>query len=395
MQKKTTTKKISPKKNTAFLSFATEDAQLVECLKEVFNALGHTVFFSKTDIGEAGSPEWRKEIIKQIKRSSTFIPIYTRYSIQRPWVLYESGVADSSGLARARFPVRVSSVSISEIAENPRAGSDPLVYDLFLETSVRNFFRCVCGHHRKTTGLETARNIDDAKLHTDDPVNKVINELVKKIVNLSKTRWAFVAGNTPTNLDQLKKDVPWALSKEQYEAKLKDFVIALTETLIEEGFSVSACPQVESVGMHVIATAAHKVSANSLGECVDYRLGGIHPVDQFLRAKNLQLSDSAIKHWREHIKDFRKYYLRDQEWLVLLGGNEGTREEADAAKECGVKVMPVPCFGGTAKNIWEEAAPKKMKHQCGSCVVNGDANRECIKEIVRYMKEKAGSDENA
>ena len=90
--------------------------------------------------------------------------------------------------------------------------------------------------------------------------------------------------------------------------------------------------------------------------------------------------------------EFRKSYLRDQEWLLTIGGSEGTMEEYTAAKDCKVKVLPIPCFGGSSLDNW-----KKIKAAtgcpCKGCQHNPKACMDtCIKEIVSYLKQPATDD---
>lgn len=363
------------KKYTAFLSFADPDRDLAESLHTLFLHLDHQTYFAPRVLLKTGSPEWRSEIIKGVHSSCCFVPILTRHSIQRPWVLYESGIADSFNLKR--YPARVSSVSISDIEYLPSPGV--LVFDLFVKESLIQFVASVCMSRRDQTRPDVTARVREAVMSAPD--------LVKKIINLSKTRWVFIAGNSPNVEKQLRAQVPWFTSKPLYEARLKDFVTILTETLLDNGFSISACPQVPSVGLNVINTAAHYIASRSYTEPLDYRISGIYPIDRDTRASNL--SEMAKKQWLSHIMVFRQSYLQDQEWLILIGGNAGTREEYLAAKQCKVKIVPIPCFGGSAQALWDQEVPDK-KNPCKSCTTkDGSCGKKCIDDIIRFIKEKA------
>jgi hypothetical protein len=364
------------KTNTTFLSFADPDRELAKQLSQLFDLMGEYAYFAAEDLGRAGTPGWRKEIIKQIKNSGSFLPIYTRHSIGRPWVLFESGVADSFGLKR--FPARVSSVSPEEIDYLPSGSA--FYYDLSTETGVIDLITNVC----KKKGGDNAEIT--AKVRRECQRN---SEFVKRIIVMAKTRWAFIAGNIPRGIEQPESEVKWYTTQADYEAKLREFCESLTESLLNNGFSIAACPQVRSVGMPVTRKALSCLDAKEDSESVKFRISGIFPIDR--EARELTLSETAKKKWLDHIVAFRKTYLADQEWLILVGVNEGTLEEFEVASQCNVKICAVPCFGGTAKkifdrrNIWKAEPCTKCTNRDGHC------NLETIAKMVVCLKTQGGS----
>jgi hypothetical protein len=354
----------------AFLSFADPDRELVEAIHDLFSLMDVNTFFAPKALPEAGSPAWRNAIIKGIHQSRYFIPIYSRHSINRPWVLYESGLADSIGLPR--FPARVAGVDISEIEYLPNPGAQ--VYSLFDKKSLVDLIVNICA----TKGSNKSEIA--AKAHN------VVNtsEFTGRIINLSKIRWVFIAGNVPNDETILRSQVPHFTSMQDYTTRLETFVDKLTEHLLGAGFSVAACLQVPSVGFQVIKSAANLLETKKYTQHVDYRISGTYPIDR--DARQASLSVTAKQKWLSHIMDFRKSYLKDQEWLLTIGGSQGTMEEYMAARQCRVKVLSVPCFGGSSHNIWEtnEAARggpcKECQHNTGTCT------DDRIKEIVSYLK---------
>ena len=328
------------------------------------------MFFSIQELPKARTREWRSKIIEAIRHSACFVPIYTRHSLRREWVLYESGIADACKLHR--LPARVASVSPSEIADLPSPGA--YVYDLSEKDLLARLIINVCIHDGEDEGIITPK------------VYNVVQEspLAERICQLSRTRWVFVAGNYPENAALPNSGLNWFTTRQEYLDRLKRFCEMLTEILFDKGFSVSASPQVEAVGMHVITKAVDYLDNVKHLPHVDFAIGGIHPIDR--EARKSSLSETARRKWLDHIMEFRKSYLSNQEWLVLIGGNEGTNEEYDAAKKSKVKIMPIPCFGGTAAIIYSRAS-EDITGPCVHCAKrNGLCETREIEQIVLALK---------
>lgn len=359
------------KKNIAFLSFADPDRDLAKSISQLFWQLGESAYFAPVDLPKSGSPKWRDAIISAIKSSNSFVPIYTRHSLRRPWVLYESGVADSVGLPR--FAARVSSVSPSDIDYLP-SGS-VLYYDLSNEDSLADFI----------TNVYLSKTGERAEVSAR--VNRAIKNsrsIVQRILTLAKTRWVFIAGNTPKNLSQQEPALTWYKTQAQYRFRLWDFVEVLTEALLKNGFSITSCPQVPDVGMRVTEKALSCLDSKQYPNPVNFKISGIYPIDR--EAREITLSKTAKKKWMDHILEFRRSYLADQEWLLVIGGNVGTSEEHAAALDCGVKVFPVPCFGGTATHIYS-SAKSHLLEPCKSCSKkDGSCGAEEINQLIESLK---------
>lgn len=361
------------KTNTAFLSFASPDEKLAEALDKLLSLVGEHAYYAPNDLGEAGTPKWREEIKAQIKDSHSIVPIYTRNSIGRPWVLYESGIADAYGLER--FPAHVSSVSIEEIDYLPSERGT--YFDLSDKDGVERLLMSVCL-------VKGGDRIDIAA-----KVGKVCRKnerLVKQIVKLAKKRWGFIAGSAARDEDQLRADIRWYTTQDDYLNRLKVFCELLTHTLLNNGFSITACPQVKDVGQHVTEKALGSIAAKDCDDDAEFRIGGIYPIDR--AARDMTLSEPAKREWLNHILDFRGTYLKDQEWLVLVGGNEGTQDEFEAATKYRVKTYAVPCFGGTAMRVFEQGL--RGFRQIGPCAGcpnrDGNCGKDGIDKVVDCLK---------
>jgi len=360
------------KKYVAFLSFAHPDKELVTCLRNLFRQLNKDAFFSPQSLQElpkTKTKEWRRKIIDAVRDSVCFVPIYTRHSLRREWVLYESGAADA--YKKQRFPARSASVSPSEIEDLP-SPSD-FVYDLSDKNQLAQLITNVCVHDGDDEGMIRPR------VHNLVLTSPLADELCK----LARTRWVFVAGNYPDNAALPTSGINWFTNRADYLERLKRFCGMLTEALLERGFSICACPQVDAVGMHVTAQAVAHLDNIHHPSHVEFAIGGIYPIDR--EARKTELSETARRKWRDHIMEFRKSYLANQEWLILIGGNEGTKEEHDAAKETKVKVMTIPCFGGMAASLHAKATDS-VKGPCGHCIKrNGQCEVKDIQQIVTVL----------
>jgi hypothetical protein len=347
-------------KFVAFLSYADPDRSLVQCLAELFQKLGERVFFATKNLSESGSPKWREEIAAAVRDSACLVHISTRHSLRRPWVLYESGIADAYGVTRVC--ARVSNVVIRGMIELP--GPEAYVYNLFETEHLKNLVVKVIhvaqGGDRDKVEHRVAQAFGEIR---------AVKNTVKRICCLARTRWAFIAGNLPRGA---RRDMGGAL---------KAFVRELANALLNSGLNIVSCPQVKPVGL-VAARLAVDWGLRPDCDRETYRLGGIYPVDRMARTQDV--SDEARKKWLEHLMTFRRSYLEDVEWLIVVGGNEGTFEEYEAASNLGgIRVVAIPCFGGAAAKIAQKnrrsVAPncRDCKGRRGSCTA--------VSEIVTFM----------
>lgn len=370
----------------AFLSFSEPDEPLARAIQHLFLQLGddYDCFFAPVKLYQSQNPNWPDDIIKGIRASHCFVPIYTHHSLRRPWVLYESGVADS--LKLPRYPVRVSNVSVDDINSKVPSRTRAQVFAIYEKDKLIEFATNVCLSSLPKLMQKKMRDLQK------DRVRSLVarSKDARQILRLARQRWVFIAGNTPRDQYKRTHAIKWARSdKRLYDRRLKSFAKKLTVALLEQGFSISSCPQVEPVGKIVCAEAANWLAGakSKTLSFSDYRIGGIYPIDR--HARESKLPRPAQKVWLDRLMDFRRSYLTDQEWLLLIGGSEGTEEEHKAAKKVDtLKIYAVPCFGGAAMKIWDKM-PFKHKGPCLTCKTrNGNCNLQKLHDLVRYIKEK-------
>lgn len=342
-----------------FISFAEPDKELAENIHFLFKELGYKTFFSKKQLTEVGGTEWRKEVINGIKNSTCIIPICTQKSINRKWVLFELGAAEALGLDR--FPARVAGVKIDEMN---LPGVDVTVYDLYNKEQLTQFLVNICEKDNKYKSKNELVSFIETQV--------LINPRIENIITQSKKRWIFIAGND---------------AKSDDTERLKMFLENLSVALLKKGFSISSCPQVESVGKVVAQKTTDWIVENSDDSSSEFKIGGIYPIDRETR-KSKSLSTRLQDQWLQHLLAFRKSYLIDQEWLILIGGHEGTFEEYNAAHDLNVKKYLIPCFGGTAEELWISKKSERMG-PCNDCNYKSKKcdTKEISEKIAEYLSE--------
>jgi hypothetical protein len=367
----------SPREFAAFISFAEPDRPLAEMLQRVLSHAGLPSYYAPKVVPANTPARWQRRILDDgIRKSDSFVLICTKESLSRSWVLFEAGAA--AALGGNCYCTMVQSVSDADIRSMP----DPLDlyhYKLYNSKELQDLLRHVAKDHLGESCQEMVQKIDDmfASQH----------HLLGGLMSLAARRWVFIAGNVPRKRP--------AISRKR-KVYMRAFVKNFTECLMKSGFSIAACPQVRPVGKVALNTAEVFVASLAKREPfgsgrVDYEIGGLYPVDRMLRPKGLK-STRAESKWQEHLMRFRKSYLEKQEWLVLIGGSEGTREEYQAIeainneRRAKVKTYPIPCFGGSAAAIFRELVRAGTDY-LKPCIGCRPQNGKCpyLQDIVETM----------
>lgn len=86
-------------KALVFISHDTRDAELAEAFSKLLSSVSAGVLKSfrssdkKGNQGIAYGVEWYPEIMKKLNDASDVVALLTKHSVDRPWILYEAGVA--------------------------------------------------------------------------------------------------------------------------------------------------------------------------------------------------------------------------------------------------------------------------------------------------------------
>ena len=93
------TKSSRSSKPLVFISHDTRDAELAEAFSKLLSSVSAGVLKSfrssdkKGNQGIAYGVEWYPEIMKKLSDASDVVALLTKHSVDRPWILYEAGVA--------------------------------------------------------------------------------------------------------------------------------------------------------------------------------------------------------------------------------------------------------------------------------------------------------------
>jgi len=355
---------MSTKKNIAFISYSRKDKELANDIRHLleqtidhFN-LSDKVFMDK-DLYNYDE-KWRKGIIKGLEESHCIIPIFTTNSInQSSWISFELGASEVYNIPK--FPIVTAGVDVRDIP-----CCDSQAYCLINVENVYNFVRKI---------LELKNSLLNEKKLEDYIFD---NSCVKRIIKKSRERWVYIIGSKPEFNDEQDKEKLW-------EKKVDSFLTKLTHKLFEKGYSLTSFPIVKHVGEVVIRETAYK------NKVKNYKIAGLYSIDKELRNLS-QRYDIDESNWKDILSNFRKTYLDDKEFIIIIGGKEGTREEYSAAKSMNInnKFIPLPCFYGFGEKLWtDEYTPNPQEsflnyRTCNNCNSTDSCNK--IEEIVALLK---------
>ena len=355
--------------HAAFISYSHEDEQLAQTLKNLIDicmkALSYhfDAYLAAGELSKSGSQSDREDISEALAESLAFVPVLTRNSIHRPWVLYEAGIARGVGIPS--HPVRTAAIGTVQLTPMLRG---EYVYDLTKPEEIRELLG-VLGRacHKQARPGEELLPSDEAMI--DGTIAYALSEaehakLLTDVTSLAARRSVFIAGST-RGLPQKELSFKSYLkprrtpAREYPNAACAIIARQLTRALIGGGFTVGSCPEVDRVGAAVALEAANYAQEtdeeNVRALSAYYRIGGIwwrEPkwVTHYVRDPSL---------WEDVFKAFRISYLRDYDLLLLLGGSMGTYQEYEAANDPGlpIAITSIPFLGGTGRSIWSSLTP--------------------------------------
>ncbi len=334
---------MNSKEYAAFLSFADPDRDLVTCMFELLREVGLEAYFAPKNLPKSGSQPWKDAILQAIRNSACFVPILTRNSLHRPWVLYESGAADVTGIPH--LPAKTGGTSYADVQSIP--GPDVFIYDLSQLESLTNLVLTI---YEKMRG-RTSREENEQLVR-----NRIMNsETAKNLMAKAAIRWVFIAGSVPQDEKYLNQMTIEGRPDVKGVAVLEEIVADVTQALLDAGFYIASCSEVPSVGSIVARQVTRWMCDKGPADIERYRIAGLYPIDRQTRERDL--TQHERDQWRTLFMEFRKSYLKDKEWLLVLGGNEGCNEEVLAAQDQSVALCTIPAIGGTGRGAWEAQPP--------------------------------------
>lgn len=343
-------------KKTIFLSHSTKDNILANALYTLFytfikdNDLEYDIFYapeSLTDFDKY-SRKWKDGITTAVKNCSVFVVLWTPNSIENRWVNYEVGIAQATG--KTIISIGVNGINFNLIIPNE-------IQILFLN-SPKNIKRVLSNLFKIRMSLISSWATKDGY------------ELIENVSNLSRTQCVFFAGSIQEgNSDELEK-----------------FVTQLSDKLLNAGFKLASYPTVPHIG-EIVAQRAIDCDVNK------YEIAGLYKFDDDISLFTNKWGGN-LNDWNATIDSFREIYLQNKDCMIIIGGGKYTKSEYKVARHITkLQIFPIPCFGGTGKEIYEKISQQEwfsmFKHPCANCNMIRE-NGECphLNEFVKRLEER-------
>lgn len=347
---------MNERKKTIFLSHSTKDEALACALYTLFNTfirdneLEYDVFYSPESLTdfEKYSQKWKEGITEAVKKCSIFVVLWTPNSIENRWVNYEIGVAKAT--EKPMFAIGVNGINFDLIIPNE-------IQTLFLNNPI---------HIKKV--LYNLFKIKMSFISTW--ATKTGYELIDNVSHLARTQCVFFAGSIQDgNSDELET-----------------FVIQLSDKLLNAGFKLASYPTVPHIG-EIVAQRAIDSDVNK------YEIAGLYKFDDDINLFTNKWGGN-LDDWNTTIDSFREIYLQNKDCMIIIGGGKYTKSEYKVAKHITkLQIFPIPCFGGTGKEIYEKISQQDwfttFKHPCANCDM-ARKNGKCphVDEFVKRFEER-------
>jgi len=356
-------------KYAAFLSYAEPDGELVGIISDFLSEiLDVPTFYAASNLAR-GSEDWITEIVAGIGNSSVFVPILTRSSVSRPWVLYECGVADALKIPFCR--VKTANVSHEKI-KILCPGKDRYTHDVSTINGLVAFVAQICAHW------------PDTQAKSERSIERMVKDCrtTNSILRLARARSVFIAGSLS------KRESPYGPPKLEGkpdlcpEEVLRAATSDISKALLSAGFMICACPDVSAVGRTIAETVENWTEEHKDTCWQDiFRIGGQLEIPAETPCSSLRTM------LQQAFREARRDYLKDQECIVLLGGNQRTRIEYEVARELGtLKICPVPMFGGVGFDVCNDKGLQRSWPLTAEELV---WTSQACQRIVDYIKAEA------
>lgn len=166
----------SVKSPLIFVSHDTRDAQLAEAFSKLLSSVSAGVLKSFRSSDQKGSQgieygvEWYPELMKRLDTASDVVCLLTERSIDRPWILYEAGVA------KGKLGTPVSGVALG--IPLTRANSGPFAQFQNLEDTVDSLTKLVAQLVRRIPGSDPDQDAIRMQVET---FKKTVDPLLNKV----------------------------------------------------------------------------------------------------------------------------------------------------------------------------------------------------------------------
>lgn len=381
---------VDPNKYTIFISHSSEDEDkalhiydflIFIIQKFIQNGPGNNLFTSNTKYEVFFSPislqnikstskEWNNGLISALEKTDCFISFVTPNTIYSKWANYEYGFISS----RKPMP------NIILLNNNEKVDLDRAIIGKIQKTHI--------GRMERTENKEYVLPINDIidfilEVFKDNRKKGVRKDKLKEelydwcqkhcikisdtddfasspfhsFVYCFNTRLVYIVGNRP-QVSNDESSYQWS------SCDISNFVDVITRKITGKHIHVASSPKVMDVG-EVVANAA----INSEDGYKAYDIIGLYKTEHAL-PESRGLDDTHKEIWRNVITKHRKEYLKRVDCYIIIGGNANTIDEYNAAIDYPhILIMPLPCFGGTSRRIFNEniESLSKNKFPCCNC----------------------------
>lgn len=301
---------------------------------------------------------WKKDFEENLKKSSQLVVLVTPNSLHSVWVTYEIGYAIARGIAIT--PVVIRGATPEKFLLNERSAQK-----MEREEDVTQLLSLIF--------KDIARN-DVARADLIRPWCNINKKKVKELLVSCEERCVYFVGSIPSKKTGNRT---W---KQKFVSK---FLSNLTTSLLEKGFKVSSFPAVDEVGKIVWKTAMDDKKNMKM-----YEISGLYGFDEVPKDDDGTPFNIDRSTWKETLNGFRELYLKNKSSMIIMGGNDHTKDEYNVATKIdNLEIFPIPCMGGSGEEIFQEKTRdniwlKQFDHPCLNC----EGNIEKCERIPQFVK---------
>lgn len=366
-----------------FISHSQRDKDIAIKFQTLFEEFGE-YWMPQTDVeiflssnfsnDQRKTDEWKTNFEKHLDESSIFVVLVSPKSLNSRWVLYETGYVSAKNASREssdRNKIKIFQIGIGGVS--PEAC---LLNDIYME-SIEGY----------ESIIKICKDIFGVTEKLAKGWYKGNRESIEELLMLCTERCVYFVGSKPKNESN---------KGEWKQSFVDNFLKNLTTKLLEpkdeelkKQFKVASFPSVDEVGKKVFITA---IATNHSDK---YEVAGLYGFDKKPNDKDLKKLDERT--WKETLNKYRELYLKNKSSMIIIGGNEHTKDEFEVANDLGhIEIFPIPCMGGFGKELYEEKQKdgwifEKFKHPCHICYENGyyrdkNKNETNCKQITQFAE---------
>jgi transcriptional regulator with XRE-family HTH domain len=285
--------------------------------------------------------------------------------------------------------------------KNAKVSVEKCLFSMDNENDIKELLEKII-ENRKRSRIFSRYDLPDINSIIDSSIIDT-NKTIANIKKVGSCRICFIAGSVPEHIKNPKKLpansykdlVYWEQENipigddfsEQYIKRLRDFVKGLCHVLgIKYHFQFSSSALVKNVGEEVIKFC--------INNDIPHTVEGIH-LSSTQQPQHDSFFFQKFKDKYLNIElETRKKYLSNKEALIVIGGNDGTQSDIQAAKALNkdaerllhpeIKIIPIPCFGGVATATYLEAGNIHRPTKCQDCQ---GMSEECYESIAKVLEE--------